>query len=145
MSRLGWNLVIMKTKHEKNSETAKALRLAESKVNTCERVSASDEKLAHAAKVRFKSAKKAWKLARKKAKRSAKLAKLANKNLAALSKHVKKIKKQPQPAKARAKTPTALAKKSTRSIRPVAVSAQSAPVKPAGDSGSNPAGDTIVT
>ena len=103
MSRLGWNLVIMKTKHDKNSEPAKALRLAEAKVNTCERVSASDEKLAHAAKLKFKSAKKAWKLARKKAKRSAKLVKLANKNLAALSKHLKKIKKKPQPAKARAK------------------------------------------
>ena len=145
MSRLGWNLVIMKTKHDKNSEAAKALRLAESKVNTCERVSASDQKLAQAAKVKFKNAKKVWKLARKKAKRSAKLARLANKNLTALSKHLKKIKTKPQPVKARAKVASASAKKSTRSIRSVAIPAQSAPVKPADDSGSNPAGDSIVS
>ena len=89
----------MKTKHDKNAEATKALRLAESKVNICERVAAADQKQSHSAKIKFKNAKKAWKLARKKAKRSAKLVKLANKNLATLAKHLKKMKKKAQPAK----------------------------------------------
>jgi hypothetical protein len=145
MSRLGWNLVIVKTKHDKNTEAVKALRLAESKVKICEQVAAADQRQSHATKVKFKNAKKAWKLARKKAKRSAKLAKLANKNLATLAKHLKGMKKKAQPAKASASATSRPVKRSIRSTKPTAATIPSASLKSAAEAASNPTGDSVVS
>lgn len=127
----------MKIKHDKNTEAAKALRLAESKVKICEQVEAADQRHSHTAKLKFKNAKKAWKLARKKAKRSAKLAKLANKNLATLAKHLKKMKLKVQPAKAGAVSSSARAKRPTRAARKTTSSILSNPPQASSDAASN--------
>ncbi len=134
----------MKTKHETNPEAAKALRLAESKVTICERVATADQKQSHAAKVKFKNAKKASKLARKKAKRSAKLAKLAKNNLATLAKHLKKMKKKAQPAKASAAATSKPAKRMNRPTKPTAA-VSSASLKSAAEAASNPLGDSVAS
>ena len=73
----------MKTKPEPAGD-AKAAQLATQKVARLRRIVEAEEKLAQAAKVRFKGAKKTWKLARKTAKRSAKKLKQAEKKLARL-------------------------------------------------------------
>jgi hypothetical protein len=92
----------MKTKPDPTATSAPAVRLATLKVAKLRRIVEAEEKLAHAAKVRFKGAKKTWKLARKTAKRSAKKLKQAEKKLASLGKQRKhdKAKAQALPAKA---------------------------------------------
>lgn len=135
----------MKTKRDKNKEADKAVRLAESKIKTCERVAAADQKQAHTAKVKFKQAKKIWKQVRKKAKSSAKLAKLAQKNLATLEKHLKKMKKS-QPSKIAKPALSSQAKKSSRPPKPLVVAVQDSPTKPAvGDSSISSGSDPLVS
>lgn len=93
----------MKTKPGAAATSATAVRRATLKVAKLRRIVEAEEKLAHAAKVRFKGAKKTWKLARKTAKRSAKKLKQAEKKLARLGKPRKpeKTKATPHPPQAR--------------------------------------------
>lgn len=88
----------MKTKTDP-TVAAEALRDATLKVAKLRRIVEAEEKLAHAAKVRFKGAKKTWKLARKTAKRSARKLKHAEKQLTALAKRCKHAKVKPEAKK----------------------------------------------
>lgn len=81
----------MKTKPAPATAT-EAMRRATLKVAKLRRIFEAEEKLADAAKARFKSAKKTWKLARKTARRSAKKLKHAEKQIAALKKEFKPAK-----------------------------------------------------
>ena len=108
----------MKTKPDP-IESGSAVREATLKVAKLRRIVEAEDKLAHAAKVRFKGAKKTWKLARKTAKRSAKKLKRAEKHLIALTKQIKPAAAKPKakvsrPAKTKAKKPTRVVRRKPR-------------------------------
>lgn len=88
----------------KPAAIAEAIRHAMLKVAKSRRIVEAEEKLAAAARARFKSAKKTWKLARKTAKRSAKKLRQVEKQLAALEKKLKRSEPKTQKSPG-AKTP----------------------------------------
>lgn len=125
----------MKNKTDKAAAT-EALRVAALKVVEISRIAEADDRLARAAKGKFKDAKKNWKLARKVAKRSAKRAWQAEKNLAALRKHLKRASKKSS-AKPVKKPKTAPRKRSAKSsVNRISASISPAAMTPAsGDTG----------
>lgn len=98
--------------------SSNAVREAALKVAKLRRIVEAEEKLAHAAKVRFKGAKKTWKQARKAAKRSAKKLNRAEEQLAALAKQFKRAPNKPKPKRhTRPTRAKSAAKQAARPIR----------------------------
>ena len=71
-----------------------AVRVAALKVAKTRRIAEAEDRIARAAKLRYKSAKKSWKVARKTVKRTVKRLELAERNLLALQKQLKRCLKK---------------------------------------------------
>jgi hypothetical protein len=121
-----------------------AVRVAALKVAKVARIAETDDRVAWAAKVRFKDAKKTWKLARKVAKRSAKRAKLAEKNLAALQKYLKRSGKQAKIRPVTKQKPAARKRGSESPRKRAAAPKSSAPTEPAADTKPGPGATGVV-
>ena len=94
--------------------TPQLVRDVGQKATQARRSAETDEKIARAAKLQLKSARKTWKLARKAAKRSAKRARRAEKEFRSLEKQLRRSKPK---AKATPKPKSRARKASSKSVR----------------------------
>lgn len=94
--------------------TPQLVRDVGQKATQARRSAETDEKLARAAKLQLKSARKTWKLARKAAKRSAKRARRAEKEFRSLEKQLRRSKPK---VKSATKPKSSARKASSKSVR----------------------------